>query len=56
MAHIIFWRTRLNNKDIGRFAQHLRQHAHGLRQLLRHQLWQLYIEQQETALPSEQIA
>jgi hypothetical protein len=56
MAHIIFSRTRLNNKDIGRFTQHLRQHAHGLRQLLRHQLWQLHIEQQETALPAEQIA
>jgi hypothetical protein len=43
-------------QDIGRFTQHFRQHAHGLRKLLRHKLWQLYIEQQETALPAEQIA
>jgi hypothetical protein len=56
MAHIIFSRTRLNNKDIGRFTQHFRQHAHGLRKLLRRKLWQPYIEQQQTALPAEQIA
>jgi len=56
MAHIIFSRTRLNNNDIGGFTQHLRRHAHGLRQLPRHKLWQLSIEQQETALPAEQIA
>jgi len=56
MAHIIFLRTRLNNNNIRRFTQHFRQHAHGLRQLLRQKLWQLYIEQQETALPAEQIA